>query len=348
MLSSAETVGPPLIGKHIIAVIVSFNPQKKALLDLLAALLPQVDFAVLVDNHSATKISSFVEISFFNNLDIISMDENVGIAAAQNAGIERAMAFGADFVYLSDQDSVPSPSLIVELVAAIRCAQADTNALPIGAAGPATIDKRTGHMSFFVTEKRGAPTRWQPSLATELLPPFVEVAFLIASGTLIPMNVIKHVGAMRSSYFIDHVDTEWSFRARNSGYKLLGVPTSRLGHNLGDTVRAVWFFGSRQVSYHSPLRDYYMFRNTIRMLRDTPMTLRWKLHFLWRLVQFAGYFLVFSSRRLQRLQKMVLGLRHALAGVDGRLECDSRRCSAVAASRLEPANNVETNCPVHR
>lgn len=322
--------------KRVVAVVISFNSQEKELFDLLTALLPQVARAILVDNHSTPDAFQAEAFSCFDNLEIVSMKENVGIAAAQNVGIERAIELNADFIFLSDQDSIASPTLIADLLAAITVAQQDTKARPVAAAGPATIDLRTGHISFFVTERRGVPGRWQPSIVAEHQPDFVEVAFLIASGTLIPTDVINQIGGMRSNYFIDHVDTEWSFRAINAGYRLLGVPGARLGHQLGDSVSKVWFFGMRQVAYHSPLRDYYMFRNTILMLRDTPMTLIWKLHFLWRLMQFAGYFLVFSSERGLRIKKMMLGLCHALTGVSGRLEITSGNCHAIETAHFPP------------
>jgi rhamnosyltransferase len=39
----------------------------------------------------------------------------------------------------------------------------------------------------------------------------VEASFLIASGCLISLDVIKNVGYMDEGLFIDYVDVEWSF-----------------------------------------------------------------------------------------------------------------------------------------
>jgi rhamnosyltransferase len=141
---------------------------------------------------------------------------------------------------------------------------------------------------------------------------------------------------MRSQYFIDHIDTEWSFRARKAGYRLIGVPAARLEHRLGDSVRRVWFFGWRQVMAHSPLRDYYMFRNTLLMLRDTPMGMWWRLHFLWRLLQFGVYFLGFAHGRWLRCRRMVLGLWHGIRGAGGRLDPATGACARLPVSPLEP------------
>lgn len=327
---------PTPLGDRVIAIIVSYNPNIDDFLKLLEALLPQVAYAVVVDNSSSVDIASVLCRWSDQNVELLQMRENVGIAAAQNAGIERAMKLGADFILLSDQDSVPSSSMVAELLTAVATASADPMAAPLAAVGPATVDSRTGRVSFFVIERSGIPSIWTPPADIKKLPPRIEVVFLIASGTLIPIEVIKRIGAMRSNYFIDHVDTEWCFRAKAAGYRLLGLPASRLEHKLGDAVKQVWFFRSRPVMYHSPLRDYYMFRNTLQMLRDTPMSWVWKIHFLWRLVQFAGYFLMFSVDRWQRFQRMTLGILHALKGVSGRLETKTNRCCAVPVSDMQP------------
>ena len=322
--------------ERVIAVVVSYNPGTGDFVKLLEALLPQVAFVVVVDNASSSNMTSIMSRWSGQNVELLQMQENFGIAAAQNAGIERAMQLEADFVLLSDQDSVPSSSLVTELLAAVKSAHMDPVAPPVAAAGPATVDSRTGRVSFFVIERSGIPRIWQPPADITKLPLLIEAEFLIASGTLIPIEVIKRIGAMRSNYFIDHVDTEWCFRAKAAGYRVLGVPASRLEHQLGDAVKRVWFFGSRQVMFHSPLRDYYMFRNTLQMLRDTPMSWIWKIHFLWRLVQFAGYFLVFAGDRWLRFQRMSLGLLHALRGMSGCLETKTNRCRAVPVSGIEP------------
>jgi rhamnosyltransferase len=324
-------------GDEVFVVVVSFNPELKYFLKLLDALMPQVTCAIVVDNASSPGIVEQVRGHSGHGIELIELPENRGIAAAQNAGIERAIALGADFVLLSDQDSIASTGMVSGLLAALQAARHDSLALPVAAVGPATIDRRTGARSFFVVmqDRWGLPRRWRARVRGKL-PPFIKVEFLIASGTLIPIEVFTRIGGMRSNYFIDHVDTEWCFRAKAAGYRLLGAPASILEHQLGDTVKRIWFFGWRQVMYHSPLRDYYMFRNTLLMLRDTPMGMVWRIHFCWRLVQFAVYFLGFAPQRWLRLRRMSLGLLHGLRGKGGRLDESTGALVDLPRSQLDP------------
>jgi len=318
---------------NIVGVVITFEPDIDCLDALLDALLPQVNKIVVVDNCSSNKLEGYV---ISRNIEYIQLAENYGIAYAQNIGIEWAEGFGATHVLLMDQDSVPFPNMVSKLKSALVANQEKSTDTPLLAAvGPSYVDSRTNKKSFFVIEKNHLPARWFPD-NTSLGSEAVDVMFLISSGTLIPVEVIKALGGMRNDYFIDHVDTEWSFRAKQLGYRIVGVPSAVMEHSLGDEVKSIWFFGKRQVSYHSPLRDYYMFRNTLLMIRDTSMPIVWKLHFVWRIVQFAVYFLIFSSSRLERLSKMSLGFYHGLRNIRGKLDLVNLSCRVIPATLIDP------------
>lgn len=308
---------------NVSAVLVTYNPEMEALCAAIQAVSTQVSDIFIVDNASSN--FSLEWLGEFKGqaaarLHLLPQKENLGIAAAQNAGIEQAMKLGADFVLLLDQDSVPSACMVTELLTAITSTQSNPGKhIPVAAVGPVIVDRRTGKSYYFMTNRKGFPHKWMPPMDNKtILKPF-EVAILVASGTLISIEALKHIGVMRSNYFINHVDTEWCLRAKAAGYNLLGVPTSTLEHQFGDAVKQVWFFGFRQVIYHSPLRNYYDIRNTLLMLRDTTMSAAWKLHFISRLVRL-GYFLLFAEERRLRLRYMTLGFLHAMKGVSGRFE----------------------------
>lgn len=318
---------------NIVGIVITFEPDIDSLDALLDALLPQVNKIVVVDNFSSNNLEGYV---ISRNVEYVQLTENYGIAYAQNVGIQWAEKFGATHVLLMDQDSIPAPNMVSALRSALVANQEkSTDTSLLAAVGPSYIDSRTNNKSFFVIEKNNLPDRWIPN-DTSFDIESVDVMFLISSGTLIPIEVIKALGGMRSDYFIDHVDTEWSFRAKQLGYRIVGVPSAVMEHSLGDEVKSVWFFGKRQVSYHSPLRDYYMFRNTLLMIRDVSMPVVWQLHFVWRIVQFAVYFLIFSSSRLERLSKMGLGLYHGLRNVRGKLDLVDSSCRVIPATLIDP------------
>ncbi len=329
----------------VCAVIVTFNPEVEPLRALVLALQRQAGRVIIVDNASDADVATAVPPALAADVTVLRNAQNLGIAAAQNLGVERALAWpDCRYVLLSDQDSLPADFMVRHLRRALDDGAGAPGAGRIAAVGPWSLDMRSGARAVLVVDPKGWPVRWMPTPRPIRLrePPEVpyDVSFLIASGCLIPCAVLRAVRGMRSSYFIDHVDTESCLRARAAGYRLQIVPDAILHHRLGDATRRVWFFGFRQVAQHSPLRDYYMFRNTLLMLRDVRLTLPWRLHLLYRLVLFAAYYLVTGDRRPARLRFMRLGIRHGLQGRRGRLDPVDGTLAAIAPTALDPAGTA--------
>lgn len=314
----------------VIAVLVTYEPDLSLLKDCLAAIEEQVDSIIIVDNNSTTLRNN--TISIFKDVQSILLSENYGVAYAQNVGLEAAMLKNATHALLLDQDSVPSKTMVQDLLRKNKCFDLGEKII---ASGPAYTDIRSGYQSYFFVEYRSIPMRWRRVKNAKICDDLT-VGFLIASGTLIDLAFLRAVGGKRSDYFIDHVDTEWSFRARRLGFVLKGKPHAMMLHSLGDDVKKIWFFGKRQVAYHVPLRDYYMFRNTLLMLNDVEMTFFWKLHLISRLCQFAGYFLIFSGDRVKRFNFMFLGIKHGVMNIRGKLDVDSGKCIVLPRTALDP------------
>lgn len=328
----------PLTHLHkdkIIAVVVTYNPDLKILEQLLDTLDVQVESVVIIDNGSNVDLQNWINELQKYNIQVKLLGENRGIAAAHNVGIRWALNRGAENVLLMDQDSIPALEMVHKLRNALYQAKRIFDS-PAIAAGPICVDMRSGNKSFFVTERYGIPSRWWQLKDSAADIKTRKVSTLISSGTLIDLKALQDIGGMRSNYFIDHVDTEWCFRAAEKGYILLGVPSAEMSHTLGDEVKFIWFFGWRNVAYHSPLRDYYMFRNTLLIFRDVKLSILWQLHLTLRLFKFFVYFLVFAPLRVSRLNLMVLGIIHGLRGKSGRLDLKTGMCTNIPKSDLDP------------
>ena len=326
----------------ICAVIVAYQPNIAQLSLLVKSLKKQVDHVIIIDN--TPKVDQHQNISEFLNQECVDssfstsyfgLDDNLGIGYAQNIGIEHSFAFGADYVLLLDQDSIPSPNLVSCLLDSLRSSR--KKLINIIAASPRYRDPRTGLSSHFIVSRFQIPCRYKPKYkkAPENI---VLASFLISSGTLIDAPMLQELRGMRSDYFIDHVDTEWCLRAQHKGYKLIGVHDALMEHSLGEKPRKFWFFGMRNVSEHTPLRDYYMFRNTLLMLRDVEMPVTWKIFLLFRLVEFFVFFLTFSKERILRFRMMKLGLLHGINNIRGKLNVQTLLCDPIPKTALDPSN----------
>lgn len=320
----------------IIAIVVAYYPEISALKQLLNATLPQVDSIVVVDNSPSANDSLIEICKEGSKLHYVCLGDNMGIAYAHNIGIEWAYEKGAEYILILDQDSLPYSDMVEKLKQTMTNYDGVSDVPNIAAVGPVYVDVRSGFSSYFKASLFGVPYRYNPQKVNQYQSSVV-VTFLISSGSLIPMKALLDFGGMRSNYFIDHVDTEWCFRARLKGYKLLGTHDAIMQHSLGDKVKRIWLFHMRNVAYHSPLRDYYMFRNTLLMIRDVKIPFIQRILLLLRLLQFKLYFLLFAQERKLRAYSMALGIWHGLRNISGRLDLNTGKCTSIPKTRFDPS-----------
>ncbi|MCL2850563.1 MAG: glycosyltransferase family 2 protein [Micrococcales bacterium] len=292
--------------RRVVAVVVTYHPGTEVG-HLLDALVPQVDGVVVVDNGSSAETVAALEVTLGPRGTLLALGENLGVAAAQNRGIDQARADGATHVLLFDDDSDPAPDMVARLLAAL---DADATGR-LGAVGPVPVDPRTGEAPLVFTDQGSGPRRI-PALPTTP-GTVVEVAFLVASGCLVDLRVVDEVGAMDKALFIDHVDLEWGLRARRHGWRLGVVVGAVLTHSLGETTRRV-LWRSRDVHIQHPLRNYYTVRNTIWLVRTKVMPPRWRLGYLAWITRYIVYYLLAVPPRRTRVPLMAAGLRDALRG----------------------------------
>jgi len=299
----------------VCAVIVSYQPEPATLLSLLDAVTPQVGAVVLVDNASEGGWQRPLgETMSARGGALLSQHVNVGLAAAQNFGIDWARARGYRQVLLLDQDSEPEDGMVATLLAALQTLSATHR---VGGVGPRFHDRREGRHAPFV--RIGFPLNRK--LWCAHAEQTIACDFLISSGALIPLSVLDRVGPMDAGLFIDNVDLEWSFRARAQGYALYGVCAATMRHRLGD-ARHPLPFGSGQIVVHGPTRLYYMMRNRLRLYRMPHTPGVWIAQDLPRVLAKLVLFGVLVGPRLRNLRFMLRGLRDGLRGREGACPAD--------------------------
>lgn len=287
------------------AIIVTYQPALDVLVQLLARLAPQVGTVLIVDNGSDDPITAWNATQSVAAQHVIALEENRGIAAAQNVGITWARAQGASHVLLMDQDSLPAPDMVAKLHSALASRP------QAACAGPRYRDTRQENPPPFLQVRGWRLHRHCCHKDSDVLP----VDYLIASGCLVPIAVIDKVGDMRSDLFIDYVDIEWGLRAGYHGYQSYGVCGAHMEHSLGDNPLQ---FRGRKIPLHSSLRHYYHFRNAILLYRCRWVPLQWKCVDAWRLLLKYGFYTLYAKPRLSHFAKMSQGILHGLIGRAGK------------------------------
>lgn len=297
--------------ENICATIITFNPDVAKLKMQIQRLLPQVKFVVLIDNDSV----NFGEITFVlsdiknSSLIIIKNDYNIGLGAAQNKGIKHAFILDVSYILLLDDDSLIEDDFVSNLLKVQK--ELEMNGEKIGAVGPVYFNNETGEQ-YPVTKYKGPfIERKTPKNSP------CEASFLISSGSLISTEILKEVGLMNEELFIDYIDVEWSFRARRKGYKSFVTPTAKMNHVIGEKRLSI--FG-RKVSYHSSLRKYYLFRNSIYMIKCPYISIGYKIReIVFNALRFVVY-LCYSKNKKTFIKYSIRGLYDGLKGKMG--ECE--------------------------
>ena len=294
-----------MVAPKIAAVVVAFHPDLQRLQEQFVALLPQVTCVVIVNNGADNEVLIWAKQWPVEQVHCISLGHNMGIAHAQNQGIEWAISADASHVLLMDHDSVPATNMVAHLMSELAV-------LPrAGAVGPFYSDDRRERSSSPFIRTVGLR---QIKLNCSASSPALEVDHVIASGCLIPVAVLKHVGMMRADFFIDVVDIEWCLRARSLGYCVYGVCMAHLAHRLGDNP--VYFLG-KYYPTHSPRRRYFQVRNSILLYREPWVPLNWKLASASKMILTMGFSIFMSIPKMQPLKSIISGFFHGLTGRSG-------------------------------
>ncbi len=241
----------------IIAIIITYNPNDNVF-NLINILKAQNVIPIIIDNGS--KNFDFIPIEEDSQNQLISLEDNLGIATAQNKGIERALDLGAEYILFFDQDSTIPNNFVQDMMDDYQFISNQN--IKVGALGPRFIDERYNfYYKTISISKHGLRTKHDVSNINE---PF-NSTLLISSGSLVSVETLKEVGLMRDNYFIDYVDTEWCLRAESLGFKNYISAKAVMRHTIGDNVLKFKFIN---VPVHSAFRRYFRVRNAFYMLRE--------------------------------------------------------------------------------
>lgn len=299
MISGSET-------KALACVTVTYNPDITILTEQLRS-LPESAHKIIIDNASSPQTrDELVQLQTqFARIHVYFNEDNTGLAAALNQGarIAQSLIPTDGYILLLDQDSEPQPGSIETLITGYESLRESGE--KVGAVGPTLQDAETGLIHGFHQQTRWRWRRAYPAI-TEKNP--VPCANLNGSGTLMTLELYLALGGLDEAFFIDHVDTEWSFRLLAAGYSLRGVPSAVFVHRMGQASIRYWLFCWRLWPSRSPQRHYYLFRNAVWLMRRDYVPKVWKFWGVVKLITSIVITLVIDPKRFPQLNCIINGL----------------------------------------
>jgi GT2 family glycosyltransferase len=145
---------------------------------------------------------------------LIENGKNLGFAGGNNTGIREAMRRDAEYIWLLNNDTDPSPGALREMVS---MAEADPELGAVGSvlfyfSAPQTIQAwGGGWINLWFGHSRHA---------TEPPKDGDKLDFLTAASMLVRRKAFEKVGLMDDRFFLYWEDSELCFRLRRGGWKL--------------------------------------------------------------------------------------------------------------------------------
>ena len=247
-------------------VVLNWNGMKDTLacLESLKKLSYSLHEIIVVDNGSTDGSVPAIR-EAFPHCKLIETGANLGFAGGNNAGIEYALAHGADYILLLNNDTVVAPDLL-------ECFIETFNVRPdAGLLGAKILrfdqrdtldhfggmwDRKSGTFSFVgLGQKDGAD--WQESQ---------EIDYACGAGLMIKRAVFEQVGLLEPRFFLIWEESDFCFRAKKAGFKTLTCPKAKIWHKVSAS-----FVGK-------PHSTYFWWRNRLLWIeRNLPVRERWSL-----------------------------------------------------------------------
>ena len=220
---------------------------------------------IVVDNGSKGNDAGVLEERYGNYAHVIRNDRNYGYTGGNNIGIRYVLDKSSpEYLLILNNDTIAAPDFLDQMV---KMAEGDDS---IGIAGPkvyyhrlpnriqsagARVNMRTGQASLIGVKE----------VDTGQYDKQREVDYVSGCCLLMKREVIQKAGLFDESYFCYWDETDYCFRAREAGYKVVYVPGAKIWHKapLKLTVRDK----NPTSGKASGLSYYFMARNNFKFMR---------------------------------------------------------------------------------
>jgi GT2 family glycosyltransferase len=231
-------------------------------LECLASLREQQHPAVktvVVDNGSEKDEATIIE-QQYPEVAVLRQGRNLGFCGGNNVGIRHAIANGADYVLILNNDTIAPPELISELM------RVSGGLEKVGAVSPLIMCHPQTDLIWYAGSVWEAATAGfrhplsyesrQKFKASEAFP----TAYACGCCMLVSTEVLNRVGLMDERYFIYYDEADWCSRMKESGFECYVVPTAVLYHKVSKATPSL-------------IGTYLMARNRLLWMKD---------HLTWR------------------------------------------------------------------
>jgi rhamnosyltransferase len=257
------------------------------------------ELSYVIYDNSDNGTEALKDISVYNNVHYISESQNLGLAYALNQMIEYGLKNDFTHAIYFDQDSIIDKDMIDKLSHSFK----DTR--DVFCIGPMPVDYEGNDYSVRFNHNK------EP-LEKHLL----EAKEVITSGMCFSLSKAVELNGFDERLFLDMIDFDISWRARNNGFKVLINKQVKMRHKVGESDIIV--FG-RRLPLSSPIRNYYQTRNNLYLLINGTSPLYYRYYMFFRRLVNISANLCFADKRFSRARYNFKGVIDAIFNKMGKI-----------------------------
>lgn len=296
--------------KSLIIIVLNWNNAHVTLacLESLVRVAVPVDQIMVVDNGSTDKSVERIRASF-PDIKVLETGVNLGYAGGNNSGVQRALANGFEHICILNNDVVVEPDFLTPMLAVFD-AQPDVGIVTPLVAARAGNGDQVWALGVAIDHRTASVIRLhanEPVVFWRGHAPF-EVEIASGAAMLVRREVFERVGLLDEDFFLYYEEVDWCLAVRRAGFRIMAAPAA-----------VVWHKVSTSLDRQSPVLDYYMTRNHLRLINRHWRG--WRRRYLWgrsvtrQLLAIAAYTAKpHGGARTPNRNARLLALRDALTG----------------------------------
>lgn len=224
--------------RDVVAVVLGYNHPEDTIecLHSLAASVPQPPELLYVDNGSRLEACQQV-VGATPGVRALRLDPNVGVGRGFNAGIADALARGARWVMVVNNDVIVDPGMVRELMS------------------DAVAHPRAGILVPKIFYHAAPDRIWSAGSRYRRLPPVIvmrktrsddrgqldrrqDLAFATFCVAALRREMLEEIGLLDADFHVFQEDYDLCLRARAGGWGVRYVPSARVWHKVSLSTRA--------------------------------------------------------------------------------------------------------------
>jgi rhamnosyltransferase len=279
-------------------VVVSYNPEIKSFSKRIHRYLNQTSNVVIVNNGDSLAKTDFAD-------QVVELGENLGIARAQNIGVQVLREKKVKFVFFLDQDSDLCDGFFYNMLDEwSRISERDAT---IGLLSPVIQDRTYHNISV--------PRAIRDGQVVKLSEPVTQFPVAqvmpISSGILTTVEIFDHAGGIDDALFIDWVDFQLDFNVMAAGYQTYYTNVAVIEHSIGKKQAHRFLNKKIYPTSHPLFREYYFTRNALIVGRQFSTLIPGLMKFVWRSIGIKYIFAFYEKNTIKRLVQLTKGIHDA-------------------------------------